>query len=127
MNIEYSHANSFSEVNAILFAEWYPERSQRELDQERRFRYRSERDSEQPPRPERGDKYILVGALVGIIIGGAAGAIVAGHYFGFIGYLFGFWGGVIVGGIIGVLVGDVIRKRLQKQKPTPKKHLWDKL
>jgi MFS family permease len=121
MNIEYSHANSFSEVNATLFAEWYPERAQREQELQRRLRYRSEHDPEQPPRPERGDKYILAGALVGIVIGGAAGAIVAGHYFGFIGYLFGFWGGVIVGGIIGVLVGDVIRKRRQKQKTNARK------
>lgn len=121
MNIKYSNVNSYCGGNSLIFVWGDPFARQRAYETEMRLRYRSDKDPEQPPRPERGDIYILIGAIVGIIVGGASGVIVGGHYFGFAGFFFGLFGGVIAGGIIGVTVGGLIKKRRAKIKTNAQK------
>ena len=93
-----------------------PEAFKRAHEAEMMLRLRSKHDPGRPPRRKRGDKFILIGAILGVFIGGAAGAIVFSHYFGSAGLVVGLVGGVIVGGTIGATVGDLIKKRRGKQK-----------
>ncbi|UCH43364.1 MAG: hypothetical protein JSW16_02140 [Dehalococcoidales bacterium] len=110
MNIGYD--NSFSKDSPITYAHIIdPFGRQREYNRDLRNKYRSENDPERPPKRGPGDKYILIGALTGLIIGGVSVAIVGGIFFGFIGGVLGFLGGFIAGGITGVMIGDSVRKR----------------
>ena len=63
--------------------------------------------SERPPKLERGDNYLLFGALAGIIIGVIAGMNL-GNSFLFVPV------GFLLGGIIGTGAGHLIRKGLEK-------------
>ena len=69
--------------------------------------YKVEHDPGKPPKPERGDAYIVVGLVVGLIIGGGLG---------FRGGLLSIIFGSIAGAITGVIVGSLIKKRLGKRK-----------
>jgi len=109
MNIKYND-NSFCGDNSLTlfyFPPWYDEKT-RELERQ----YRSEHDPERSPRPERGDVYIVIGAIVGLIVGGVLGTF---------GGLFGIAGGAIAGAIIGATIGDLIRKRREKTKTNAQK------
>ena len=64
--------------------------------------YGSESDPEKPPRRKPGDRYIIVGAVVGLVAGGGLGSF---------GGLFAIFGGGIVGALIGSLIGNLVRKR----------------
>lgn len=113
-------ANSYHKDNSLTFIWGDPGARQRAFEAEMRMRYRSERDPERPPRWERGDKYIIIGTIVGLIVGGALGAIIGYHYLGLIGSVFCTVGGIFIGGILGATIGNLIKKR--QQKIMDKKH-----
>ena len=121
MNIKYNNDNRGCGGNSMGFFWGDPFAYKRATEDEMRLEYRNSKDPEQAPRPERGDIYIVICTIAGIIIGGAAGAIVCSHYFGFTGFLFGLFGGVIIGGTIGAIVGGVIKKRRAKPKTDEQK------
>ena len=119
MTIRCSMANNLHrDKPAISFFLIDPFARQREHDQQMRLKYRSENDPERPPEREPGDKYILIGAVVGLITGGTAGAIVGVLYSGVTGIFLGVTIGSITGGIIGVIIGDSIKKRRQRKNRT---------
>ena len=113
MNIECSVDNSFCRGN-LLSLLFHPDQFD-PRDRELELQYRSEHDPERPPKWKPGDKYTVIGVLVGVILGGALVAI-GDRYFGFTNFFFGIAGGTIIGGIIGATVGDLIRKHRQKTK-----------
>jgi predicted lipid-binding transport protein (Tim44 family) len=114
MNIE--HNNSLN--NSLVFYWGDPFAYKTTTDAEMRLQNRDERDPEQAPRPERGDRYILACALAGIVIGGATGAIIGYHFLGLAGGIYGLFGGIILGGIIGAFIGSAIKNRLAKKRMT---------
>jgi len=115
MNIEYNNANNYHRGDSVTFIIWGdPNIGRKVYDAEMRWRQRSEYDPERPPRREPGDKYIIIGTIVGMIVGGALGAIIGNHYLGTIVSFFCAAGGFIVGGIIGATAGNLIKKRRQK-------------
>lgn len=119
MKTEYGMANNLHGDNpAISFFLIDPFARQREHDMQMRLTYRTENDPERPPEREPGDKYILIGAISGLIIGGTAGGIVGVLYFGITGIIMCIIIGFITGGIIGVLTGDSIKKRWQRKNDT---------
>ena len=88
MTIRCSMVNNRHRDNpAISFFLIDPFARQREHDMQMRLTYRTENDPERPPEREPGDKYILIGAISGLIIGGTAGGIVGVLYFGITGIL----------------------------------------
>jgi len=72
---------------------------------------RSKKDQEQPPKPKRGDAFVVIGAIVGIVAGLFIGGLFAG--------LFGFIFGGFIGGIVGATVGDWLRNRYLRRKNLP--------
>ncbi len=68
-------------------------------------------DPAKPPIKRRGDGYVIVGSLLGLVAGGA------------LGYLVGLWLDrlllavpvIVIGGIVGALLGDRTRKRMLKR------------
>ncbi len=109
MDIEYRGSRCYKiNYTAFYYGPDPFDSRQRELE----LQYRSDNDPEGPPKPERGDIYIVIGTIVGLIVGGALGT------FGGPG---GIVGGAIAGGIIGAIVGGVIKKRRVKTKTDAKK------
>ena len=75
------------------------------LNAEMRQKYRSE--DEKPPRRERGDTYVILGTITGMIIGGVAGSF---------GNVLVFSLAIIGGGIVGTIIGNLIKKWRHKTK-----------
>jgi len=121
MNIEYSNGNSYCGGNSLVFIWGDPGAFKRASEMDMMLKLRSKHAPGGPPKRERGDIYILIGTIVGIIVGGAAGAIVSSHYFGSAGFFLGLLGGVIAGGIIGATIGSFIKKRRGKTKTKEQK------
>ncbi|MFC1920593.1 hypothetical protein ACFLYQ_02580 [Chloroflexota bacterium] len=74
---------------------------------ELQIQHRGKKDPDKPPGKKRGDKYVIIGAVVFCIIGG------------FIGSFFGFFttaGGLIIGGILGTYAGDALKKYILKRR-----------
>jgi len=114
MNIEYSKAINLRSDNSPTFIIWGdPNIGRRVYDAEMIHRY-GKHDPAGPPRREPGDKYIIIGTIVGMIVGGALGAIIGHHYLGTMVSFFCAAGGFIVGGIIGATLGNLFKKRRQK-------------
>jgi predicted lipid-binding transport protein (Tim44 family) len=90
---------------------------QRELELERKIQNRDSGDPELPPEPEAGDKYIVIGAFLGVLAGGGLGALVGWMLNGFPGAVIGALAGVIAGGIIGVRIGNSVKNRRRKEGP----------
>jgi outer membrane lipoprotein SlyB len=86
---------------------------QKQTETEMKLRYGGESDPERPPNPEPGDKYITLGAIVGLVVGGVAGAFIGGS-FSFLGGIIGASVGIIGGGILGVQIGRLVKKRRQQ-------------
>ena len=97
MNMEYD-ANNFQRRNSLTFMEWREPSNEDVAEMRVKNTYRDGK----PQKPKPGDKYILIGAIVGMIIGGVLGYSVN---------LFVCIIGIIAGGIIGALAGDLIKKR----------------
>jgi hypothetical protein len=111
MNIGYGNGNIYCGANLLMLIWGDPGAFRRTIEAEQRLRDRNERDPEQAPKPERGDIYIVIGTIVGLIVGGALGIF---------GGPLGIFGGFIGGGIIGAVVGGLIKKRKIKTKNTQK-------
>lgn len=74
-----------------------------------------------PPKPEPGDKYIMLGVIIGLILGGVLGGIVGSLYNLYIvTVIFCIFGGVLVGGLSGTVIGILIKKHVLKKKPESK-------
>jgi MFS family permease len=110
MNIMY--AGGSVKNNSVSFA-WIsdPFHKQKEFEDDMRKIFRSDNDPERPPKREPGDKYILIGAIIGLIIGGILGAVIGWLFFSIAGVLLGIILGFIIGGVAGVYIGDAIKKR----------------
>jgi MFS family permease len=91
----------------IAFIWGDPEAFKRASDAEQMLKYGRKPDQGGPPKRERGDIYIMIGAIVGIIVGGVVGVFVVSPY---IGFTLGFLGGIIVGGTAGATIGSLIKK-----------------
>lgn len=102
--------------NVLFIGNIDPVTQQRLLELETKSRYGKKNDPERPPKPEHGDKYIVIGAIVGLIIGGILGAVIGNYYFGFLGGAIGGVAGIIAGGIVGAEVGSVVKKRRGKRE-----------
>ena len=110
MNIKYG--NNLSQGKAWTYLELFnPFQRQEEHERYLRRRFSSDNDPEKPPKPEPGDKGILIFLIIGLIVGGVLGAISGGLLFGVAGVLLGLFSGLIAGGIIGAIIGDKIKKR----------------
>ena len=116
MNTEYSITNGYCGGTSPIFIWGDPGGYKRASELEMMLKLRRKHDPGRPPHREPGDIYILIGAILGIIIGGAAGVIVANRYFGVPGFFIGISGGVIIGGFIGVSIGSYIKKLRGKAK-----------
>jgi predicted lipid-binding transport protein (Tim44 family) len=112
MNIEYNNGDSSCGVSLLFYTTGDPFAYKTTTESEMRLQNRDEHDPEQAPRPGRGDRYILACALAGIVIGGAAGAIIGYHFLDLVGGIYGLLGGVILGGVIGTFIGSGIKKRV---------------
>ena len=121
MSIGYKYYSHYQSSVPRLFLVNDPFSRQREFELEAKLRYGREDDPERPPTPTAGDKYIVIGAIVGLIIGGTLGVVIGSHYFDFLGGSIGLVGGIIIGGIIGAKIGNIVKNRQQKTK-TNKSH-----
>lgn len=84
---------------------------QRELELDMRLKNRGTGDPEGPPDPEPGDRYIVIGAGIGLVAGGILGGFIGNLWNGFVGGVIGLIVGVIAGGIAGTRIGNSIKKR----------------
>lgn len=114
MNIKYHGEVSYYRNNVIPFLYGDPFAYKRLIEDEARIENRNTEDPEQAPRPERGDKYIVVCTVIGVIVGCTAGVLIGSHFFGLGGVFLGLVGGFIAGGSIGVMVGSYLKKRTNK-------------
>lgn len=78
---------------------------------EERLKNRNSKDPEQGPSPEPNDKFILIAAVIGIILGGIAGFLIGRFVFGQSAIFIGIFAGIFMGGLIGTYIGDLIKKR----------------
>ena len=115
MNIRHDH--SFLKGNPpSFFFMGDPLSRQREYELERRVRDGTQHDPERPPKWKPGDKYPVMGMVIGLDVGGVLGAYGGGRLFGVIGLLAGLAGGIMAGAIIGAVIGGFIRKRRGRTK-----------
>jgi len=111
VNNEYRSVGSRYGGKPVAFS-WDPFAYKQTTDAESRFGYRDARDPEQAPRPERGDKALLIGAVVGISLGCITGYIIGSNLLGIGGFFLGLIAGAIIGGLIGLTIGNYIKKRV---------------
>ncbi len=86
------------------------------IEAEERIRNRSSKDPEQAPRREPGDKYVILGTVLGISIGCLVGFIIGSSFFGIGGVFVGLIGGAVFGGFIGLTIGSYIKKRVNSPR-----------
>ena len=116
MYIEYCGVYSYHRGDSVTFL-WTgdPFTSKRVYELETMYKY-GKHDPAKPPRRERGDIYIILGALVGMIIGGVVAAIVSYRYLGFTLIFLITGGSAIGGGIIGATIGSFVKKWRRKAR-----------
>ena len=80
--------------------------------------YGPKHDPDKAPPPVRGDKYIIIASITGVVLGG----IVAGVISFAVGWSFYaiVIGGVVIGGILGLVIGNRIKKRILSKEPLKK-------
>ena len=87
------------------------ESNRREVQWEMERQYGPKHDPNGPPPKERGDKYIAICILIGVIIFGAlawfSGVMLS---WATLTIIFAMVGGVVIGGIIGAITGDRLKK-----------------
>ena len=121
MNTEYKY-NGYNKSNSPGYFQLHdPYSRHKEFELDTKMRYGMGKDPERPPTPQAGDKYITIGAIAGLIIGGTLGVIIGGYCFNFLGGSIGLIGGIIIGGIIGAKIGNMIKNRQQKAKSDEQK------
>ena len=114
MYIEYCTINSYHRDDSVSFL-WTsdPFAGKRAYEAEIINKY-GKHDPTKPPIRERGDIYILLGALIGMVIGGVLAGVISYHYLGFVGIFLITGGSSLAGGIIGATVGNFIKKWRRK-------------
>ncbi len=93
-----------------LFFYTPPEMFQRENEIELERELRTEGDPEHPPPRKPGDRYIAGGAMIGMVVGGASGGVIAWAYPG-LPMVVMVVGGIVAGSFLGLLIGDRLKKR----------------
>ena len=112
MLIDYCVCSSYQREDSMTF--FLPSDPFRKVyEAETMYKY-GRHDPAKPPMRERGDIYIILGALVGLIIGGVVAAIISYNYLGIVGIFLSIAGGAIAGGIIGATAGNFIKKWRRK-------------
>jgi VIT1/CCC1 family predicted Fe2+/Mn2+ transporter len=81
------------------------------VDGELRVQNRDSKDPEQRPPPEPDDSYLFIASIVGIILGGSLGVIIAINLTGAWAIVIGLIVGCIAGGIIGAYIGSYLKNR----------------
>ena len=111
MSMQYK-TDSYYRNGSVSFA-WIsdPLHKQKEFESDMKKIFSSDNDPEKPPKKEPGDKYILIGAIAGLIVGGILGAVIGWLLFNMTGVLLGMIFGCIIGGVAGAYIGEVIKKR----------------
>ena len=105
MNIEYGNSNSQPIIKFLPYTMGDPNAFSKSHDAEMINKF-GRHDPLKPPRKERGDIYIILGAIIGGFIG-----IIAGSFWS----TFTILAGLIIGAIIGATAGNYIKKRRQKK------------
>lgn len=85
-------------------------------DGELRVQNRNSKDPEQGPPPEPGDSYLFIASIVGIILGGGLGVIIAINLVGASAIFIGLIAGCIAGGLIGTYFGSYLKKRKRREQ-----------
>ena len=67
-----------------------------------------------------GDRYRLGGAILGLILGGGAGALILSRFLDIGGLVIGFFAGAIIGVVVGTRLGYAIWKRRAGKPPPPR-------
>jgi hypothetical protein len=71
---------------------------------------RPENDPEGPPPKKPGDANVVGFAILGLLVGGAAGFFISIHLdIGII--IISTFAGIIIGGVVGALIGEALKKR----------------
>jgi outer membrane lipoprotein SlyB len=86
---------------------WSQQELRQKMYEEEVIKKYGKQDPLEPPKRERGDIYIILGAITGAIIGGVLGSF---------GNLLTLFIGIIIGAIIGATAGYFIKKYI-RQKP----------
>ena len=81
------------------------------VDNEMRLQNRNPNDPEQGPRKERGDIYIMVGAIAGMLAGGLTGGLIGNAVVNTSGVVIGAIAGVIIGGLLGTSIGNHLKNK----------------
>jgi predicted lipid-binding transport protein (Tim44 family) len=109
------HYNSAARNKMRFFYD--PTAHSRETQWEMEREYASKADPDKPPPLESGDKYIAIGAVTGIVLGGAAGAATGLlFHLALLTIIFTAVAGLVIGGLIGAAIGS----RIKKHRLTPK-------
>jgi uncharacterized protein YcfJ len=87
----------------------------RTVESEMQINNRDSRDPNQAPKPDKGDRYILAVAFIGVIIGGIAGFFISLYGFGRQAVFLGVIAGIFVGGIIGAYAGERLKQKKQEK------------
>ena len=117
MRMIYDEAYSGHQAGVLAFVgSGGPFMRQKEAEMKMKLRYGGEKDPEKPPEPEEGDKYIVLGAIVGLVVGGIVGAVIGGGCFGLGGGITGALVGIIGGGVLGTQIGKRMKNRRQQAK-----------
>ena len=105
-----NYFNSYCGGISLAFLWSDPGAFKRTSDAEQMLKYGRKPGQKGPLKPERGDKFIAIGAVVGMVIGGTAAAMIGYQQSGvFTGFIYCI-GGIIVGGFIGATIGSLIKK-----------------
>ena len=114
-NRHHNHFNRISHTGMRFYVN--PGGFNRETQWELEREYASKNDTEKPPLPESGDKYISVSAIIGIIFGAVTGIILGfALNWPYLTIFFAAIIGVVIGGMVGAGIGTLIKKN----KLTPK-------
>lgn len=87
-----------------------PDYAKRVSEIELEHKLRTEGDPGQPPPRKPGDRYIIGGAIVGIVVGGVGGGIL-GWAYPDLPVVAMVLGGILVGALLGLFIGDRLKKR----------------
>ena len=91
-------------------------------DSELRIQNRDSKDPEQGPPPEPGDSYLFIASIVGIILGGGLGVVIAISLIGVSAIFMSLIAGCIVGGLIGAYFGSYLKNRKKSKQARLQHH-----
>ena len=119
MNILIGYIGNYQRDNLLAFTPvGDPSWRQRDLISMARMRDRQRDNRQKHTKRDRepGDKFITLGAVVGLLAGGAICALIFNHYWGLISGCIGFVVGAFFGALIGAVLGNLVKKRRRNRK-----------